>query len=481
MRIGEALVQQGLVTQAQLDAGLRTQQTYGGRLASVLVELGYLDGDLATRALARLRKVPAALKKHFDAAERSVISKVPRRVAEKYLAVPIGWAGEGTLICAMIEPGDLLALEELRFITGTKIVAGLALQVRVRKALERWYGVPADATRGFISASGAQGLPDLESELEQTGHSLPAIQVAAPQTPYRAPAGIELTLDPPPSSRAPAPHSAPPISAPPISAPRTERPLPVPMEPQRTDRPLPVPMEPQRTGRPLPIPTEPPPLPPTGGAGAGGRARSVAPADVPARSVAPASLPARSHPPPLRRDEPEVPPSGSTPRALPHGPPSSPSTRVLLASDALESIAATTSLDERIDVLVSYLRSSFEAAMVFEVRNDIAFGRKAFGPAVRSSNPPRVAMPLTQPSLLLLPYEARTTFFGTPGGEGSELHARLWAALGTLPPREALALPIVIEDKVVALVYAHPRKGERIAPSTLIEVANVCAAIGRRM
>lgn len=450
MRIGEALVLQGLVSEAQLDAGLRTQQTYGGRLASVLVELGYVDGDVATRALSKLRKAPAALQKHFDAAERGVFAKVPRRVAEKYLAVPLGWAGEGALICAMVDPGDLLALEELRFITGTKVVAGLALHLRVRKALERWYGVPADVTRGFVSTSGDQGLRDLDSELEQTGHSAPAIPVAAPQTPYRAPAGIELTLDPPPSSRAPSSRA--------------------PAEPPRTDRPLPIPREPLRTDRPPPIPTEPPPAPPSPPSAASPRSAH------PPRSVAP-SVPARSLPPPLRRDDPDFTPAGSTPRVPSHAPPTN---RVLLASDALDSIAAASNLEERIDVLVSYLRSSFEAAMVFEVRNDIAFGWKAFGPAVRASNPPRVAMPLTQPSLLILPYEARTTFFGTPGGEGSELHARLWAALGTLPPREALALPIVLDDRVVALVYAHPRKGERIAPTTLVEVANVCAAIGRR-
>ena len=71
MRIGELLVQQGLITPDQLDAGLRTQGQYGGRLLSVLVDLQYIDGDVATRALAKLRKVPAALKKHFDAAEPS--------------------------------------------------------------------------------------------------------------------------------------------------------------------------------------------------------------------------------------------------------------------------------------------------------------------------------------------------------------------------------------------------------------------------
>lgn len=116
--------------------------------------------------------------------------------------------------------------------------------------------------------------------------------------------------------------------------------------------------------------------------------------------------------------------------------------------------------------------------MVFEVRNDIAFSSRAFGPGVRGAAP-RVAVPLTQPSLLVLPYEARTTFFGAPPEEGAELHQRIWTALGAAVPREALALPVLVDGQVEALVYAQPRKGARVAPATLVEASNLCAAIGR--
>ena len=141
-------------------------------------------------------------------------------------------------------------------------------------------------------------------------------------------------------------------------------------------------------------------------------------------------------------------------------------------------MATARGLDQQLDILLAWLRSTFEAALVFEVRNDIAFSSRGFGPAVRGQ-PPRVAVPLTQPSMLVVPYEARTTFFGVPPDEGEELHKRIWNALGTSPPREALALPVIVEGSVDALVYAHPRKGERIAPHTLIEIANLCAAIAR--
>ena len=418
MRIGEALVGEGLVTPTQVEAGLRMQQSYGGRLASTLVELGYVDGDQATRTLAKLRKVPAALQKHFEAAERSVLAKVPKRVVEKYLAVPLGWASEGTLICAMIEPNDLLALEELRFLTGAKVVPGIALELRVRRALEQWYGAARKNDHGFVAMGGGEGLRDFE--LEQTGHAAtPARSGRPPAEAYRAPAAsIDLTLDVP------------------AAQPVTER-------PPGLARPSPS-MHPRPE---LTLDPGPPP------------------------SQRPSVSPRRTHPPPLRRDdpEPETRPSARAPAAMP----------IVSSYDSAHAAMATArGLDQQLDILLAWLRSTFEAALVFEVRNDIAFSSRGFGPAVRGQ-PPRVAVPLTQPSMLVVPYEARTTFFGVPPDEGEELHKRIWNALGTSPPREALALPVIVEGSVDALVYAHPRKGERIAPHTLIEIANLCAAIAR--
>jgi hypothetical protein len=416
MRIGELLVQQGLITPAQLDAGLRTQEQYGGRLVSTLVELSYLDGDVGTRALAKLRKVPAALQKHFDAAEPSAIARIPRKVAEKYSAVPLGWAGEAgsALILAMLEPTDLLAVEEMRFLAGAKLVPGIALEVRIRQSLNRWYGVPLSNSRGFISMGGA----GQELETVPNRHVVPPSQPPPPQQAYRpnAPGKIDLTIDMPPSTSSPesGPQSLPPFVARKLTPPRLTVDPPAPQPAQR-----------------------------------------------------------RASAPPLPREDPD-----EQPHAPPARPPSS--SRILLADEAIERISSTRGFEDRVEILVSYLRGAFEGGVVFAVRNDIAFSWKAFGPGVKPLDPPKIAVPLTQPSVLVLPYEAKTTFFGTPSSDGSELNARIWKALGAVTPREALALPIVLDDKVAAIVYAHPRKGERIAPPVLVEVANVCAVMTKR-
>src|SRR5205085_1361991 len=165
--------------------------------------------------------------------------------------------------------------------------------------------------------------------------------------------------------------------------------------------------------------------------------------------------------PPLPREDPDE---------KVHAPPARgiSSARILLADEAITRISSLRGFEDRVDVLVAYLRGAFEGGVIFAVRNDIAFAWKAFGPGLNVREPPKIAVPLTQPSLLVMPYEAKTTFFGTPATDGSELNARIWKALGSAPPREALAHPIVIDEKVAAIVYAQPRKGERIAPPLLV-------------
>src|SRR3990167_3128580 len=92
MRIGELLVREGLIRPDQLEVGLRTQSQYGGRLGSVLVELGLLELDALATALSRQLGVPAALQKHFDAIDRPSLKLIPARTAEQRMAIPIGWS-----------------------------------------------------------------------------------------------------------------------------------------------------------------------------------------------------------------------------------------------------------------------------------------------------------------------------------------------------------------------------------------------------
>lgn len=51
MKIGEFLISEGLITQAQLDEGLAKQKETKGKLGEILLELGHIDPDAFTKVL----------------------------------------------------------------------------------------------------------------------------------------------------------------------------------------------------------------------------------------------------------------------------------------------------------------------------------------------------------------------------------------------------------------------------------------------
>jgi len=129
MRIGERLIAAGLVGEAEVEEALRTQRVSGRRLASELVALGRVDEDAAARALAEQAQVPAARRKHFERADDALIARVPVRIARTHGVFPVGITN-GTpqeLVLAMRDPSDLAVVDEVGFLSGTRVRSAVAL------------------------------------------------------------------------------------------------------------------------------------------------------------------------------------------------------------------------------------------------------------------------------------------------------------------------------------------------------------------
>ena len=143
MKLGELLLNQRLVSREQLDEALRTQAFFGARLGTNLVELGFVDLESLTAALAQQLGIPGAQKAHFDAIKPGAIALLPRKFAEKYCCLPLGLAkgSERTLVVAFREPRELAAVDEVAFATGKRISPAIAPELRLYYYLEKYYGI----------------------------------------------------------------------------------------------------------------------------------------------------------------------------------------------------------------------------------------------------------------------------------------------------------------------------------------------------
>jgi MSHA biogenesis protein MshE len=111
MRIGDLLVQKGVISDAQLAIGLDRQKKIGQRLGWVLVELGYVDEDQFLSFLSQQLQIPFIdLQRYsFDV---TLVHRLPESYARRYRAIVLSDEGAHVLI-GMVDPMDIFAFDEL--------------------------------------------------------------------------------------------------------------------------------------------------------------------------------------------------------------------------------------------------------------------------------------------------------------------------------------------------------------------------------
>jgi type IV pilus assembly protein PilB len=136
-RLGDLFVREGLITEAQRDEGVREAKKEGTRLGYALVKLGHVSELDLTRLLARQYRVPAV---DLDKVEvdPKIIRLVQGAVAYKHLVLPLRKVGR-TLTTAMVNPNDLSAIDDLKFITRLDIEPVVVGEYTLRKHLEKYY------------------------------------------------------------------------------------------------------------------------------------------------------------------------------------------------------------------------------------------------------------------------------------------------------------------------------------------------------
>jgi type IV pilus assembly protein PilB len=137
-RLGELLLRDQLISTDQLHRAEEESRKSGERIGHALVKVGAINEEDLTQFLSRQYGVPAINLGEFDI-EPETIALVPKDVAARHRVVPVNRAGS-SLIVAMSDPSNILALDDLKFVTGYNIEVVVASDPAVDAALERYYG-----------------------------------------------------------------------------------------------------------------------------------------------------------------------------------------------------------------------------------------------------------------------------------------------------------------------------------------------------
>jgi MSHA biogenesis protein MshE len=111
IRIGDLLVQNGVITEEQLKVALREQKSTGRKLGRTLVELGYVEEDTLLNILSRQLNVPFVQLRHYQF-KNELVKKLPEAMARRFRAIVLA-EQNGELLVGMADPLDLVAYDEL--------------------------------------------------------------------------------------------------------------------------------------------------------------------------------------------------------------------------------------------------------------------------------------------------------------------------------------------------------------------------------
>ncbi len=393
MRLGEMLVRDGRLTEAQLKQALAAQAKDGGRLGTVLFEHNLVDLEALTVYLGLELGIPIATGAMLERAKRAAVRLLQPAQAFKYKVVPLV-VQDRQLIAAVEDPHDFATLEALTHQTGYRVLPRVAPEVRIYYYIERYYGV-ARPTR-FVKFG-------------------------------ESPRGDETAADP--ALPAPPLPGLPPVPAAPVPAPGPKPRLRSTKMAQMFD-----------DSESLELDAE--------------DLLETLDADDSSPAERATSVRAATH----------------TPLAL-EAPSAGPEPAPLAAEDALAALATVTDRDAMIDALLGYAKSAFKGAVLFTVRDQMAFGWKAVGELPGRAYVEHLLLPLDAPSIIQAAIASDT---GVVHGEvaPSTVNSYLYKVLGTGEPKYATAGVIMIGKRVVNVLYGH---GGELGPDQIEELRQVCS------
>lgn len=137
-RFAELLIKGGIVTREQISEAQKREKENGSSVTREIVRLGFTNEDVLIRFLAKqfgletIELVPGEI-------DDAVFSLVPPQIVQKHQLIPFKLLGS-TLTVVVSDPTDLVAINEVKFVTGYGVRLAIAKPTSIKKILEHRFG-----------------------------------------------------------------------------------------------------------------------------------------------------------------------------------------------------------------------------------------------------------------------------------------------------------------------------------------------------
>jgi len=189
-KFGEQFVAQGLITTEQLQLALQRHIQVGGRLGSILLEMGFISVDDLLSFLSKQFHVPSINLFELDI-PADVATILPWEKLDDLKIIPVKMEAH-TITMAMENPNDFMSIEELEFRLGKRIKPAVAPEYMIEAALHVLLSNTESSLKGEDIANVAA------AERKKTDKVLPLLSLLQKAVKLHA-SDILLTAGVPPS------------------------------------------------------------------------------------------------------------------------------------------------------------------------------------------------------------------------------------------------------------------------------------------
>ena len=148
--LGQILVEQGYILSEQLEMALKEQTATNLRIGEILVKNGWVTEKDLAEAISKQTKYPFVSLSMFRPMQEA-IETIPESMARRLEVVPLSIdANANKLTIAISDPFNILALDEIRMITGMDLDIMIATLSDIKRAIESFYSVKSSIDRALI-------------------------------------------------------------------------------------------------------------------------------------------------------------------------------------------------------------------------------------------------------------------------------------------------------------------------------------------
>src|SRR5437764_14428272 len=174
-QLGSLLIERDLLTQEQLDAALEEQRETRKSLGRVLIDGGIVsETDLVATLAARIGLEFVDLTEY--AIDPSAVGLISDSLSRRFQALPIGWE-ENRLVVAMADPSNVVAIDDIRTITGAEVRTVVATRGAILEAIEKHHRMEGSAEDVSALAASEMEAEDDLSRVKEVTEDAPIVKL----------------------------------------------------------------------------------------------------------------------------------------------------------------------------------------------------------------------------------------------------------------------------------------------------------------